>query len=180
MKIIKKYFIHFFIVTGIFLFSSMSSAQPLDDATIFAIFDEVNTLDIWTARLAAKKGHSTEVRKLGRKVATDHEGVQQLAREIAKKYQIVPTPPDNDQNAQNHAQIIALLQSKSGTDFDKTYLLHESKFHAAAINAVKTTLLPAIKNKEFKALVNKVAPAFVGHLDATVRLAKKLGYTESN
>lgn len=77
----------------------------MDDATLFAIFDEVNTMDIWTARLAAKKGHSKEVRELGKTVATDHEGVQQMTRDIAKKSQIVPTPPDNDKNAHDHASI---------------------------------------------------------------------------
>ncbi len=160
------------------LAGNVSHAQPMDDATLFAIFDEVNTMDIWTARLAAKKGHSKEVRELGKTVATDHEGVQQMARDIAKKAQIVPTPPDNDKNAHDHAQTIAMLQAKSGAEFDKAYLLHESKFHAAAIEAVKTLFLPTVQNKEFKALINKVAPHFVMHLNATEQLAKKLGYAE--
>jgi len=179
MKIIKyKSYLLTSLATITLLTGNVSNAQPLDDATLFAIFDEVNTMDIWTARLAAKKGHSKEVRELGKTVATDHEGVQQMARDIAKKYQIIPTPPDNDQNAHDHAQAIAMLQSKSGTDFDKAYLLHESKFHAAAIDAVNTIFLPSVRNKEFKALINKVAPHFVVHHSATVQLAKKLGYSD--
>ena len=38
--------------------SQPAAAHTLDDATIFAIFDEVNAADIWTARLGVKKCHS--------------------------------------------------------------------------------------------------------------------------
>jgi len=153
-------------------------ASQLDDATIFAIFDEVNTVDIWTARLAAQKGHSKKVRELGRKVASDHEAVQQMTRDLAKKLGIVPTPPPNDNTANDLAQTITMLQSKSGTEFDKAYLLHESKFHANAISAVKNTLLPALKNDEFKELILTVAPGFEHHLHMTTSLAKELGYNK--
>lgn len=153
-----------------------ANAGNLDDPTIFAIFDEVNTADIWTARLAATKGHSDEVRALGRKVAGDHEAVQRMARDLARKLDVVPTPPNNDATAQNHAETVALLQAKSGADFDRAYLLHETEFHANAIEAVKNTLLPAIKNEEFRALVLKVAPGFEGHLKMTKELTQKLGY----
>jgi len=155
-----------------------ANASELDDPTIFAIFDEVNTVDIWTARLAARKGHSDEVRALGRQVASDHEAVQQMARDLAKKLGVVPAPPANDEMAQDHAKTVAMLQAKSGRAFDRAYLQHESKFHASAIETVKNTLLPALKNEKFKALILKVAPGFESHLAMTTALAKKLGYSK--
>lgn len=147
----------------------------LDDATIFAIFDQANMADIWTGRIGVKKGHSEEVRALATMVATDHEAVQQMGRDLAKQLGIIPTPPDNDTSITSQAKAVAMLQSKSGTDFDKAYLKHEIAFHQSVITAIKGTLLPAIKSEQFKALVTKVLPGFEHHLAATKAAAKKLG-----
>ena len=174
---IRKLSINAWLFIAMVAFIPHVHASKLDDATIFAIFDQVNTVDIWTARLAAQKGHSSKVRELGRKVASDHEAVQQMARDLAKKLGIVPTPPHNDNTANDLAQTITMLQNKSGTEFDKAYLLHESKFHANAIDTVKSTLLPALKNEEFKELILTVAPGFEHHLHMTTSLAKELGYS---
>jgi len=156
--------------------AAMPAPQALDDAQIFAIFDEVNAADIWTARLGAKKGHSAEVRELARSVASDHEQVQQMMRDLARKLGITPVPPEHDSTSQDHAQTITLLQDKSGVDFDRAYLLHEIEFHNAAVNAVKQTLLPTIRNQEFRTLVQTVLPGFEHHLAETTETARKLGY----
>jgi putative membrane protein len=156
--------------------SQPAAVHPLDDAAIFAIFDEVNAADIWTAHLGAKKCHTSEVCELARMVASDHEQVQQMMRDLARRLAITPVPPDSDSNAQDHAKAIALLQDKSGADFDRAYLLHEIEFHSAAVNAVKQTLLPTIQNGEFKALVQKVLPGLEHHLAETDELARKRGY----
>jgi putative membrane protein len=95
---------------------------------------------------------------------------------LARKLAITPVPPDSDSNAQDHAKAIALLQDKSGADFDRAYLLHEIEFHSAAVRAVKQTLLPTIQNAEFKALVQNVLPGFEHHLAETAEVAHKLGY----
>ena len=66
------------------------------------------------------------------------------------------------------------LRNKSGTDFDQAYVAHEIAFHQAVLDAVTSTLLPAIKNPELKAFVEKVGPAFHGHHQAMKQLQKKL------
>ena len=155
--------------------STAVAATALDDATIFAIFDQANSADIWTGRLGIKYGHSEEVRKLGLMVATDHVAVQQMGRDLAKKLGIIPLPPANDKSAEQLAETVALLQSKSGVEFDRAYLHHEILFHQSVISAINNTLLPAIKNDEFKKLIKKVLPGFEHHLAATKATAEKLG-----
>ena len=59
--------------TSASLNSQPAAVHTLDDAAIFAIFDEVNAADIWTARLGAKNCHAQEVCELARMVASDHE-----------------------------------------------------------------------------------------------------------
>ena len=154
---------------------SAFGATKLDDATIFAIFDETNTTDVWAGRIAVKKAHSEDVRELGKMVATDHEGVQQAWRDLAKKLGIIPAPPESDTRAEKLAKMVALLQSKSGAEFDKVYLQHEMEFHQSVIDAIKGTLLPAINNEQFRALVTEALPAFEMHLAHTKMVAKKLG-----
>jgi putative membrane protein len=151
-----------------------SPSPALDDATIVAIFDNANTADIETGNLAAQRGHSVEVRQFGTMLARDHEMVRRQGRDLAKKLGLVPTPPANDQSAQNQAALIRRLQSLSGAEFDRVFLQHEADFHRDVIAAIETTLLPAIKNQELKALVVKVAPAFKAHMQMAQNLGKRL------
>lgn len=154
---------------------AMAAGGELDDATILAIFDQANAVDIYTGRIGAKHGNSEEVRALGRMVATDHIAVQQMGRDLAKKLGIIPTPPDNDSSVADHAKTIALLQSKRGAEFDKAYLRHDVAFHQSVVDTVKGTLLPAIKNNELRALVKDVLPGFEHHLAETKAVAKNIG-----
>lgn len=163
------------IVSTVWVNGNVLAESKLDDATIFAIFDQTNTADVWAGRIAVKKAHSQEVRELGKMVATDHEAVQQAWRDLAKKLGVIPAPPPNDTSAQKLAQTVALLQSKSGPEFDKVYLKHEIAFHGSVIDAIKSKLLPAIGIEEFRVLVKQALPGFEHHLAETKAVAKKLG-----
>ncbi len=151
------------------------AADPLlDDATIVAIFDAANTADIETGSLAAERGHSKQVCEYGAMLAKDHKAVRQLGRDLAKKLGVNPTPPADDASAKAHAAAMASLRAKRGDEFDRAFLRHEITFHQAVIDAIQTTLLPAITNEELKALVLKVAPAFEAHRLAAERLEARL------
>jgi putative membrane protein len=148
--------------------------QALDDPTIVAIFDAANTADMETGALAAERGNSKEVRDFGSMLVNDHRQVRQLGRDLAKKLGVTPTPPKDDQSAKQHAATMTRLRGLDGKAFDVAFLQYEAEFHASVIDAVKKTLLPAIKNAELKALVEKVAPAFQGHMLMAQNLEKKL------
>ena len=172
-----------FTVVALSLAATRATARPtasdpvpnaLDDPTIVAIFDAANTADIETGNLAAERGSSKEVRDFGNMLARDHKQVRQLGRDLAKKLAVTPTPPKDDQGAKDHAAAIARLRSLSGPAFDRAFLQHEAAFHKAVIDAVTSTLLPAIQNAELKALVVQVAPAFEAHMIAAQNLEKKL------
>jgi len=146
----------------------------LDDPTIVAIFDAANTADIETGSLAAERAASKDVRQFGAMLARDHQQVRQQGRDLAKKLGVTPTPPKDDQSAKDHAATMARLRSLSGAEFDHAFLQYEASFHKGVIDAVQSTLLPAIQNAELKALVVKVAPAFQAHMLAAQNLEKKL------
>jgi putative membrane protein len=153
---------------------SAGKAPSLDDATIVAIFDAANGADIETGSLAAKRAESAEVREYGAMIARDHEKVRQMGRDLAARLGVTPTPPRDDRGAKDHAAAMERLRGLRGAAFDHAFLQHEAAFHASVIEAVRTTLLPAIKNPELKTLVEQVAPAFQAHMLAAQNLEKKL------
>jgi putative membrane protein len=153
---------------------SSSAAPALDDPTIVAIFDAANTADIETGELAAKLGHTKEVREFGAMLARDHQTVRQAGRDLAGKLGVTPTPPTDDASAKKHVEVLASLGAKRGAEFDRAFLEYEVAFHKSVLDAVRSTLLPAIDNAELKALVVKVAPAFEAHMIAARNLEKQL------
>jgi putative membrane protein len=154
--------------------AQQDKVPALDDATIVAIFDNANTFDIATGKLAAQQGQSTEVREFGAMLARDHAMARQQGRDLAQKLGVTPTPPAGDHSAQDQAATLHRLSALKGAAFDRAFLQHESTFHSDVIAAIKSTLLPAIQNEELKALVVKVAPAFQAHLDMAENLGKRI------
>jgi putative membrane protein len=151
-----------------------AQGAALDDPTIVAIFDAANTADIETGKLAAERGASNAVRQFGAMLARDHRAVRQQGRDLAKKLGVTPTPPPDQTSARGHAAALKKLSKLSGSDFDRAFLQHEETFHRDVIGAVKTTLLPAIKNQELRELVVKVAPAFQAHMEMAQNLSQQL------
>lgn len=149
-------------------------APALDDATIVAIFDNANTADIETGKLAAERGHSTEARQFGAMLARDHEMVRQQGRDLAKKLGVTPTPPPGDKSAQDQAAVIRRLSALRGAEFDRAFLQREVQFHKDVIAAIEATLLPAITNEELRAFVVKATPAFQAHLGMAENLLTRV------
>jgi putative membrane protein len=174
-------------VTGISLAAAALVAVPihsaaaqggkgsgLDDPTIVAIFDAANTWDIETGAIGAQRATSKEVRDFARMLEFDHKAVRQQGRDLAKKLGVTPTPPKNFGMAKDHAAAMKHLRKVKRSSFDREFLKHEIAYHKAVIDAVTTTLLPALKNQEVKDLVVKVAPAFKAHMDKAQSLLDAL------
>jgi putative membrane protein len=151
-------------------------AAQLNDGQILGIYIQVNGFDIETALLGSAQGASDDIRNLAKHVASDHSGVRQAAYDLAEKCKVAPTlPAERNAAAVDHIKALAKLQALKGADFDKAYVQHEVAFHRAAIEAVKTALLPSAQCAGLKAHFAQVLPAFEHHLHQTEALAAKLG-----
>jgi putative membrane protein len=62
-----------------------------------------------------------------------------------------------------------------GAAFDKAYVDHEVVYHQQVIDAIDKTLIPSAQNAELKALLVKVRPAFIAHLDHAKHLQASMG-----
>jgi putative membrane protein len=162
------------VIAGLAARAEAQPAARLDDAQIVAIFDLANTADIETGRLGAARAQAKEVKDYATMLHQVHTQVRQNGRDLAKKLGITPTLPKDDKSADAHAAVMAKLGTLEGAEFDRAFLEHERAFHAAVLEAVKTTLLPAIQNAELKSFVVSLAPAFEAHRLAAEDLQKQL------
>ena len=158
-----------------FAATSAYAAGPTDPQ-IAAIVVTANQVDIDAGKFALTKAASPDVKKFAQLMITDHSGVNKSAVELVTKLHVTPESNPTSQSLQKGGDDnLAALKKLSGKAFDKAYVDHEVAYHQAVIDAVDTTLIPSAQNAELKALLVKVRPAFVAHLDHAKHLQSELG-----
>jgi putative membrane protein len=106
---------------------------------------------------------------------TDHSGVNKAATALVQKLHVTPEPNPTSESLQKGGDDnLAALKKLQGHTFDKAYVDHEVAYHQAVIDAIDKTLIPSAQNAELKALLVKVRPAFVAHLDHAKQLQTEL------
>jgi putative membrane protein len=146
-------------------FAVFASGGP-SDAEIAHIVVTANAIDIEAGKLAVTKGSSKEVKDFAQRMVTDHSAVNKQAGDLAKKLGVTPKDNDTSKGLMKGAkENITNLNGATGADFDKKYVDHEVAYHEAVLSALDKTLIPSAQNAELKALMVKVRPAFVAHLE---------------
>ena len=141
-------------------------AQSINDAQIASIVVTANQVDVDAGKLAQSQSTNAEVKKFAQQMVTDHTGVNKQAVALVTKLKV--TPEDNDTSKALKAggeKNVASLKSLKGAAFDKAYIDHEVAYHQQVLDAIDKTLVPGASNAELKALLVKVRPAFVAHLE---------------
>jgi putative membrane protein len=148
------------------LLAAPASAQDINDAQIAAIVVTANQVDIDAGALAAKVSTNAEVKKFANQMVTDHTGVNKAAVELVTKLMVTPQDNPTAQGLKEGGRKnIEKLKMLSGAAFDKAYIDNEVAYHTAVLAAVDSVLIPGARNAELKALLVKVRPAFVAHLE---------------
>ena len=164
------------IATSLCLTTAAAAAEGPNDAQIAAIVVTANQVDIDAGRLAASRSHTKEVKEFAKRMIVDHTGVNKSAVELVTKLKVTPQDNPTSQSLKSGGEKnIANLKTLKGSAFDKAYIDHEVVYHEQVLDAVDKTLIPNAKNAELKALLVKVRPAFVAHLDHAKQLQKSLG-----
>jgi putative membrane protein len=160
------------------LFFGLGSAQAAGptDPQIAAIVVTANQVDIDAGKLALSKFKSPDVKTFAQLMITDHSGVNKAATDLVQKLHVTPETNPTSQSLQKGGdENLAALKKLSGSAFDRAYVDHEVVYHQAVLDAVDTTLIPSAQNAELKALLVKVRPAFVAHLEHAKHLQSELG-----
>ena len=148
-----------------------SSAQEVNDAQIASIVVTANQVDIDAGKLAESRSTNSDVKAFARLMVTDHTGVNKSATDLAAKLKVTPQDNPTSQSLKAEGEKnLAHLKTLKGAAFDKAYIDHEVAYHQQVIDALDKTLIPDAANAELKALLIKVRPAFVAHLEHAKRL----------
>jgi putative membrane protein len=154
---------------------AVAAAQAPNDAQIAAIVVTANQVDIDAGKLAETHGSTAEIKAFGKQMVTDHTGVNKQATVLVTKLKVKPedNPTSESLKAGGQKNITALKVLK-GPAFDKAYIDNEVTYHQQVIDALDKTLIPNASNAELKALLVKVRPAFVAHLEHAKKIQATL------
>jgi putative membrane protein len=146
-----------------------------NDAQIAAIVVTANQVDIDAGQLAKSTSRTKDVQDFAQLMITDHSGVNKSATDLVTKLHVTPeSNPTSESLKSGGDKNLASLRKLSGHGFDKAYVDHEVAYHQAVLDALDKTLIPSAKNAELKALLVKVRPAFVAHLEHAKHLQASL------
>ena len=164
------------IAAGSLLFTvAQASAQAVTDPQIASIVVTANQVDIDAGEVAKSRSTNADVKAFAERMVTDHTGVNKSATELVTKLGV--TPEDNPTSRSLKASgenNVAKLKTLKGAAFDKAYIDNEVAYHAQVLEAVDKTLIPGAKNEALKALLVRVRPAFVAHLEHAKHLQASL------
>ncbi len=152
-----------------------TSPPPLTDANIAAIVLAANTADVENGKLAKSKATSADVKQFAETMITDHTAVNGQAADLAAKLKLTPVPNDASRNLTASTDKARKdLAAKSGKAFDKAYMANEVTYHESVLDTIDKALIPSAQNAELKALIEKVRPAFVAHLEHAKKIQASL------
>lgn len=149
--------------------------QKITDTQIAAIVVVANQVDIDAGQFAARTSGNAEVRKFAETMVNDHSAVNKSAVELVTRLKVSPEENDTSRALKAGGEAnLAALRKLQGNAFDKAYVEHEVIYHEQVLQALDTLLIPSAQNSELKALLVKVRPAFVAHLNHAKHLQSTL------
>ena len=151
---------------GLVIAAAGTHAQEITDAQIASIVVTANQVDVDAGKLARQRANNPDVKKFAQQMVSDHEGVNRQAVALATKLNVTPEENETSRALKTAGdKNVANLTALSGSAFDKAYVDHEVVYHQQVLDALDKTLIPGASNGELKALLVKVRPAFVAHLE---------------
>jgi putative membrane protein len=154
--------------------STSASGGSWSDANILALLDEANVADSSAGAVAATKGTSAAVRNFGKQMVADHHKMRTQGQALAKKLNLTPTPPSDDNlTADAQKEMDTLNSTAKGKDFDKAYIDAQVDDHKKVLDLAVKAMNQA-QNTELKNLIQKATPTVQSHLDKAQSIQKTL------
>src|SRR4051812_27993232 len=146
-------------------------ADGITDPQIAAIVVAANQVDIDAGNLAASSASHADVKAFGRQMVTDHTRVNKQATELVTTLKVTPEENEMSKSLRSGGdENLKQLRTLHGAAFDKAYVDHEVAYHQQVLDALDKTLIPGASNEQLKALLVKVRPAFVAHMEHAKQL----------
>ena len=141
-------------------------AAKLTDARIAAIVLAANTSDVENGNLAIAKSKTGSVSEFAKRMIRDHTAVNERAAALVARLNVVPEKSPASLSLVATAETTRdKMRKLRGAAFDRAYVNNEVSYHQAVIDLLDKTLVPGAENRDLKALLVNVRPAFVAHLE---------------
>jgi putative membrane protein len=145
---------------------------------ILSVIATANGAEIQTAKDAQTKASNPQVKRFAAKLAKDHQKNDQEAQALAKKLG-VNLAAGAAAASESQSAAMGDLASKTGAEFDRAYVEHEIQDHEQNIDKIEHQLLPAAKDPQVKAFLQKTDREMKNHLQMAKQLQQQLNKSSS-
>jgi putative membrane protein len=137
------------------------------DPRIAAVASVSNFNEIEPSQVALERAQAQQLKDYARLMIDHHTRLEQGARALLDRKGV--RPEDNALSLQlkrNLPPTLDMLRARSGRDFDAAYALQQIQSHDLTLKTLDTSLIPAARDPELKALLrDTVRPLVVDHLN---------------
>jgi putative membrane protein len=156
---------------------NLAAAQPPgvpDRPAILRQIHLTDLLEIDAGRLAAQKGNSTWVRRLGDRIARDHEAADKKVIRLAAGLGVaLPAAADSAAPVQE-PDWMTTLRTVTGIDFDRTYLEAMIQGHQKAIDSLSSARNRMVETP-LRNLISELLPILRQHLQLALDVQRRIG-----
>ncbi len=139
-----------------------AATMPTDASGFASAVAASDLFEIESAKLAASKAGSAEVKALARMLRTDHEkSTADLKAAVAKASPAVTAASALDAEKQG---MLDELKATDGADFDRRFIDQQTNAHQKAL-ALLEKYVGAGDSQPLKDFANRAMPVVTGHLD---------------
>ncbi|MGH7522969.1 MAG: DUF4142 domain-containing protein [Gemmatimonadales bacterium] len=149
-------------------------ADSMNDAAILGLRAIVDQSEIETARLAAQRSSSPQVRAFTQSLLRGHSTAQNTAAALAVRLKIERKVPGDSDSAvtTRHRTTMATLRGLHGAAFDHAFLVSVRNEHVEEIARVNDWYTPGAQRDSVKAYLIAIMPTLEKHRDTAERLLR--------
>lgn len=150
---------------------------PLNDQQIVAITAAANDAEVDQGNLARAKAKDPRIRDFAAMMVDHHSEARREQRNLN-----IPelASADSDRRTREAQAAFQNLQHEQEGEFDAAYLHLQIEEHRSVLEALKRELVPAAKDPQLKAFLQKIMPTIESHLAQAERLQEEMGPAKSS
>lgn len=112
----------------------------LTDANVVSLLNTIDQSEIDAGQLALRRASSENVRSFAACLMTEHQRMMEDTGWLALQMKVQPNKPALASALErDHQDAMEELRNTSGLDFDKAYIMYQTKMHGQAANLVQDT-----------------------------------------
>jgi len=149
-----------------FLSPPLAASEPTSQQFVTNAV-ESNLAEVEVSQLALSKTQNPQVRTFAQRMIDDHTKANSELQAVAKQKSLkIPDAPD-----MMHRASLKMLQAKSGTGFDESYISQMNKDHDKAMTLFQEAAASGKVDPDLKALASKTLPTLEKHHQLVSQLA---------